>query len=855
MQFRRIFSYMMLRPVLLSVLFSGFFPQSHSLARPNIRSAFFDVYPDAVGTVIETVPSQPNHCGVCHYDFTGGGTRNPYGARLEEELPLHQNNPNGRKQAVIAIENGDWDADGFDSITEITDVIDYDNTPTFPGLRPVLIANVSNVEVTEIQSYLVPSAGIDTTPPEVTVLSPNGGETLTGNGEVTITWTATDAGGVASIDMYLSDDNGVSFRPLAKGLGNSGSILWYLPNRPTTTAILRIVATDNFFNTGQDDSDAIFTIDSPPAGIVDSTLRDFDLPGSQPFEAGVVNDPAGCAVCHGNYDASVEPYHNWQGSMMSQASRDPLFEACMTIANQDAPDSGDLCLRCHIPRGWLRGRSVPTDGSQMLPADKSGVSCDLCHRLVDPIGDPANPAQDTDILNNLSFPPTEFGNGMYVVDPTGARRGPFTNADSGHPVLVSPFHREAALCGTCHDVSNPAFENNGLGEFIPNAMDTQATSFSAHNLMPIERTYSEWFYSDFNTPTGVYAPEFGGNKDFVAICQDCHMHDVTGQGCNFGNPPVRDDLPLHDMTGGSTWLPGLLSTLYPGEVNDSALQDGILRARTMLQLAAEVTVTQEAGEIEVQIVNRTGHKLPTGYPEGRRMWINVKFYDEAQQLITESGAYNFATGELSHDEDAKIYEVKPGLDDVTAPLVEVDEGPSFHFVLNNKVFKDNRIPPQGFTHANFALFGGLPVGHSYDDGQFWDDTDYAIPPGAVSVEVTLYYQSTSKEYVEFLQAENATNTVGDDLYALWNENDKCPPEVMAQAHIDISPLPGDFDGNFEVNLVDLAFFFTHWLDTGCDDLAGDATDWCYGCDLNLSGTVNLADYAWWITYWNQANQP
>ena len=106
--------------------------------------------------------------------------------------------------------------------------------------------------------------------------------------------------------------------------------------------------------------------------------------------------------------------------MMSQASRDPLFEACMTIANQDAPDSGDLCLRCHIPRGWLRGRSVPTDGSQMLTADKSGVSCDLCHRLVDPISDPANPAQDTEILNNLSFPPTEFGNGMYVVDPTGA---------------------------------------------------------------------------------------------------------------------------------------------------------------------------------------------------------------------------------------------------------------------------------------------------------------------------------------------------------------------------------------------------------------------------------------------------
>ena len=41
--------------------------------------------------------------------------------------------------------------------------------------------------------------------------------------------------------------------------------------------------------------------------------------------------------CHGDYDVAVEPYFNWQGSMMAQASRDILFEANMVIANQDAP--------------------------------------------------------------------------------------------------------------------------------------------------------------------------------------------------------------------------------------------------------------------------------------------------------------------------------------------------------------------------------------------------------------------------------------------------------------------------------------------------------------------------------------
>ena len=117
------------------------------------------------------------------------------------------------------------------------------------------------------------------------------------------------------------------------------------------------------------------------------------------------------------------------------------------------------------------------------------------------------------------------------------------------------------------------------------------------------------------------------------------MRDVTGQGCNFGTPPVRDDLPLHDMTGGSTWLPGLLSTLFPDDVNETAIQAGIARARYMLRNAADLSVVQETSELKVTVINNCGHKLPTGYPEGRRMWINVQFYDDSNSLISESGAY------------------------------------------------------------------------------------------------------------------------------------------------------------------------------------------------------------------------
>jgi len=72
------------------------------------------------------------------------------------------------------------------------------------------------------------------------------------------------------------------------------------------------------------------------------------------------------------------------------------------------------------------------------------------------------------------------------------------------------------------------------------------------------------------------------------------------------------------------------------------------------------------------------------------------------------------------------------------------------------------------------------VGHHYDDGQYWDDTLYTLPAGATRAEVKLYYQSTSKEFVEFLRNENRTTSHGQAMYNLWATNGMCPPTLMAQ---------------------------------------------------------------------------
>lgn len=364
---------------------------------------------------------------------------------------------------------------------------------------------------------------------------------------------------------------------------------------------------------------------------------------------------------------------------------------------------------------------------------------------------------------------------MYVADSNNAKRGPFTDAAARHQMFYSPFHRDAALCGTCHDVGNPAFSRQPDGSYALNTLGQPASfdnvDFDPSKMFPVERTYSEWKMSAYNTPRGVYAPQFGGNKQYVSTCQDCHLRDVTGVAANKTGTIVRTDLPLHDMTGGNTFVPKTLAALWPGEVNQAALDAGVTRARGMLQKAATLTASSPSpGSLLVHIVNETGHKLPSGYPEGRRIWINVKFFGPGGNLVGETGAYDGTSATLIHDPQIKIYEIKPGI---------AGQGPSFHFVLNNQIYKDNRIPPRGFTNANFEAVQSPPVGYGYTDGQYWDDTDYTLPVGATYAEVRLYYQTLSREYVEFLRDENRTNDWGNRLYQAWAANGMSTPELMA----------------------------------------------------------------------------
>ena len=97
---------------------------------------------------------------------------------------------------------------------------------------------------------------------------------------------------------------------------------------------------------------------------------DIEQPGTQPNEVTNVGSVTQCDNCHGGYDPASEPAFGWKGSTMALAARDPLFWATVAIAEQDFPGAGDLCIRCHSPRGWTEGRSSPTDGSTDCPTGR-----------------------------------------------------------------------------------------------------------------------------------------------------------------------------------------------------------------------------------------------------------------------------------------------------------------------------------------------------------------------------------------------------------------------------------------------------------------------------------------------------
>ena len=357
------------------------------------------------------------------------------------------------------------------------------------------------------------------------------------------------------------------------------------------------------------------------------------------------------------------------------------------------------------------------------------------------------------------------------------------------------------------------------------------------------------------------------------------MRDVVGPGADKNDAVVRPNesiehpnsgQPLHDLTGGNAWVSWVLASAVPGSPNYDAINDSLLnqgpavltldltqgegidpvallagadRARQQLLLAAtikSVSYDSATGALSFQVQNNGAHKLISGFPEGRRMFVNIRAY-VGGNLIYEANPYDSAAGTLKDlgypyigqglpdpqplgaNEvyvDELVYEMKP-----TSTLT--GEQKTFHFALATGRYKDNRIPPKGFDIGGAAARISVPVWQGVEAPGLFEPDEYAggydavsmaIPAGADYVEINLYYQTTSREYIEFLRDEiNGTGNLtltgtgaggdpayiiqtdpffsqlkawGDTIWDLWTHNmnvDGAAPFLMTSASVGSTP--------------------------------------------------------------------
>jgi len=490
----------------------------------------------------------------------------------------------------------------------------------------------------------------------------------------------------------------------------------------------------------------------------------------------------------------------------------------------------------------------------------------------------------------------ENAGGQYFVDPGSAKRGPYDDAEARHQQYYSRYHKSKTFCSTCHDVSNPILASLFLGANVP---ETQAAASYFH----VERTTSEFLLSLYGRGgTSTIIPGIS----WADKCQDCHMRDVTGEGCNKAGAPTRDDLPLHDFVGGNRWIATILATAdTDGPVYDSynyeilsgqkydgaqidvgglagygqALLDVVNRVDRQMEVAANLDIIEENSDnLTIRVTNNSGHKLISGFPEGRRMFLSVKFYDEDGILIGEINPYEpLATtqdangnevyvsgGELTKTHETLVWEAELSSADLTG------ESKTFHFALATDRYKDNRIPPKGFNTTEMYARLVQPRWEGEDAPDYFTPEEYAggyddvtieKPLGTDSWHSILYYQTTSKEYVEFLRDEiNGVGATlssptpsgepeayiaqsdpffsnlkgwGDALWDLWLHNDGSAPVLMNS--VGSKTLIGDVNGDGIVDIGDLtivALAFGYFEgEPGYDPDA----------DLNTDGIVDMRD--------------
>jgi hypothetical protein len=504
-----------------------------------------------------------------------------------------------------------------------------------------------------------------------------------------------------------------------------------------------------------------------------------------------------CAPCHGNADDSgalrdargrgIAPHDLWRGTMMANASRDPLFRAVLAAEAKDAATEA-RCLHCHAPMASIEERAKGRPGlrrAQLDPAadDESqdlaalardGVSCTVCHQILpEGLGTPAS----FDGGFRLGDEREIFG---PHADPWAMPMKRFTEYWATHGTHIL----DSALCATCHTATA-----GGLFEHA---------------------SYLEWRNSEFRDEGGVRGPK-------AATCQACHA-PVASARTRIARSPHTGDLdrlaprePVgrHVFVGGNTLVPALLrdhardlGVEAPAAAFDAtiALAREQLRERTARVQVEEAVLGSESLHISVRVDNLAGHKLPTGH-SSRRAWLRLRVRDTEGRILFASGECD-AEGRIlgpdgkplpsegggpvaphrakvSSAAEVQIYE---------AVLARGDGAVALSGATATGWAKDNRLLPLGWTAEHPDAAATAPVGTD-GDADFRAGGDVVVceipwkgDQARYAVEVALLYQPLSARYAAELSVTDLPEV--QLLRRLLEKADRAP-EILAEARLEV----------------------------------------------------------------------
>jgi hypothetical protein len=464
------------------------------------------------------------------------------------------------------------------------------------------------------------------------------------------------------------------------------------------------------------------------------------------------------------------PYGEWSASMNALSSRDPVWHAQLEserfLRPQLADFTDDTCFSCHGPLGGRQLRRDSNDPDQRftiamfyaLPGDahakygalaRDGVSCMACHAMsaeqlgVDPEFEEgaAHQHKPPEQLNSYT---ARFEVGDVI---GGPYRDSKINAITmkralGLNAAYTAHTGEAKLCGSCHTVIVPA---------LPVAYEgTDPHNDPALRLAFEQTTYWEWR----NT---VFQNEREPKGEVPAPCQVCHMfpHNRT-RIANIENnefPPLAtrlgdDQLQLREQN--PLWRHTLMALNLPvykmfqqfPEILGTRLADPAVPAQTLDPLLnaedwmsmfsenkvvnLEILSAEEIDaqlDIELELTNLAGHKLPTG-AGFRRAFIELRVIAASGKVLWASGSsdrYGVLTDDagvplaseftldpnqsqphyqvITHPDQVQIYETRSL--DSTGKLQSTVLG-------IYREYKDNRLLPLGWDAAGPNTFATVP---------------------------------------------------------------------------------------------------------------------------------------------------